>query len=149
MEVSTRWMLRGDVPKVTSMLRASGEKDTEKSLERALFRSSVACMVAESDGEIVGFMSYDVGKVSKIKVSSLVVEESSRRRGVGRTLVSELVGKLNEKRNKVELLVSEYNLQAQLFLRSVGFKVEAVRSLSEDQSEYKFVYRLSESRQSV
>lgn len=149
MEVQTRWMLRADVPAVAAMMRASGEDETERSLDRMFKRSSVVCTVAEADGEVVGFMSYDVGRVSKIKMVSFVVAEGRRRSGIGTKMISTLTSKLGGKRNRVELSVSEYNLPAQLFLRSAGFRAESVSKDDSGKSEYSFVYRLSEEPERV
>lgn len=149
MEVQTRWMLRADVPAVAAMMRASGEGETEKSLDRMFKRSSVVCTVAEIEGKVVGFMSYDVGRVSKIKMVSFFVDEGHRRNGVGTKMISTLTSKLGGKRNRVELSVSEYNLPAQLFLRSAGFRAEAVDKDDAGKSEYSFVYRLSEEPERV
>lgn len=143
MEAQTRWMQRADVPAVAAMMRASGEVETERSLERMFRKSSVVCTVAELDGKVVGFMSYDVGRVSKIKLVSFVVDGAHRRIGIGTNMISTLTSKLGGKRNRVELSVSEYNLPAQLFLRSAGFRAESVDKDETGKSEYSFVYRLS------
>lgn len=142
-------MGKEDVTPVAGLLRASGDSENERGLERMLYKSSVACMVAEADGSVVGFMSYDVARVSKIKVVSFVVSEPQRRQKIGTAMIMHIVGKLNGRRNKVELSVSEYNLPAQLFLRSAGFKAESAKELPTGQSEYKFVYRLAEATQPV
>lgn len=144
MEIETRWMRREDVPHAVKMMRENGEEESEKGLKRMLEKSSVACVVAESDDKFLGFLMYDIARVSKIKVLSLVVDEAHRRMGVGSRMMSLVTSKLNHKRNKAELSVSEYNLGAQLFLRSMGFKAVSVLDLSPSPSEYKFVYRLSQ-----
>jgi len=143
-DIDTRWMNRGDIPSAISLLRADGGHETERWLNGLLDKPSVMCLVAETGDRVVGVAMYDVARTSKIKVVSFVVEEGERRKGVGRKLMSLLVSSLNKKRNKVELSVSEYNLTAQLFLRSVGFKAVSVAQDQSGASEYKFTYKFSE-----
>lgn len=143
-DIETRWMNRGDVPAAVGILRSEGGSETERWLNGLLEKPSVMCLVAESDDRVVGVAIYDMARVSKIKVVSLVVEESQRRKGVGRSMMGLLLSKLNGKRNKAELSVSEYNLGAQLFLRSVGFKAVSVLQDNSGASDYKFMYRFSE-----
>ena len=115
MEIETRWMRREDVPQAVKMMLENGEEESEKNLNRMLERASAACVIAEADEKVLGFLAYDVARVSKIKILSLLVDEGHRRSGVGSSMVDLVISKLNNKRNKVELAVSEYNLNAQLF----------------------------------
>lgn len=144
MQVSNRWMLRTDLPEAMRIVRASGEGVTEGDLDRMIKKSSVVIQVAESEDRMLGFVAYDVSRVSKIKILSLVVDKPHRRKGVGRFLVDLLSSKLQGRRNKVETSVSEYNLGAQLFLRSMGFKAVSSSGSESGASEYKFVYRTPE-----
>lgn len=137
-------MRREDVPRAVKMMQENGGDDSEKSLKRMLEKSSVACVIAEYDDKFLGFLMYDVARVSKIKVLALVVDESHRRMGVGSKMISLVTSKLNQKRNKAELSVSEYNLGAQLFLRNMGFKAVSVLDKSPSPSEYKFIYKFSQ-----
>lgn len=143
-DIDTRWMNRGDVPSAIRLLHADGGKETERWLNGLLEKPSVMCIVAESGDRVVGIAMYDVASASKIKIVSFVVDEGDRRRGVGRKLMELLVSSLNKKRNKVELSVSEYNLTAQLFLKSMGFKAVSVSRDQSGSSEYKFLYKFSE-----
>lgn len=144
MEIETRWMRREDVPHAAKIMRDAGEDDSEKNLKRMLEKASVACVVAESDDRILGFLMYDLARVSKIKVLSLMVDKSCRRMGVGSVMMSLVTSKLNQKRNKAELAVSEYNLGAQLFLKDMGFKAVSVLDNAPAPSDYKFVYSFSQ-----
>lgn len=141
MEIETRWMRREDVSQAVKMMRENGEEESEKNLNRLLERASAACIIAESDEKVLGFLAYDVARLSKIKILSVLVDEGHRRSGVGSSMVDFVISKLNNKRNKVELAVSEYNLNAQLFLRSLGFKAVSVLDKSPHPNEYRFVYR--------
>jgi len=137
-------MRRGDMPEILRIMSESGDGETDKRLNALLEKSSVMCVVAEMDEMVAGVAIYDVARVSKLKVLSIVVDEPCRRKGVGRMLAEAVVSKLNKKRNKAELSVSEYNLPAQLFLRSLGFRAVSVVGSAGGLSEYKFMYKFSE-----
>jgi ribosomal protein S18 acetylase RimI-like enzyme len=144
-DIKIRWMVRTDLDDATRILRSVGEKDTERRLIDLLERPSVMCIVAEIEEEVAGIAIYEIGRVSKIKILFLAVDESRRRRGAGKGLVSEIFSKLNKKRNKVEVLVSEYGLHAHLFLKSLGFKAVSVLAGASGASDYKFLYKPSDS----
>lgn len=139
-----RWMDKADLPATVEIMRSSGLDSDEKKMSRLVSKASMVCMVAESDGGVVGLLVYDAGRVSKIKIVALAVREDSRRAGVGRGLVSMVASKLNKRRSKLETSVSEYNLGAQLFLRSVGFRAVSVVDNQPGPSEYRFLYRFEE-----
>lgn len=143
MDFDIRWMRREDFSAAAEVMKASELNFGDKQMERLVSKTSAVCMVA-TDGEnrVVGVLAYDMARVSKIKVLALVVREEARRQGVGSGLMSLVTSRLNGKRNKVELSVSEYNLGGQLFLKSSGFRAVSIVDNPPLPSEYKFVYRL-------
>lgn len=141
MEIETRWMKKDDVPAAIRIMRSCGVEITEKQFDRLVAKPSTVCIVAESDDAVSGVMVYDVGRVSKVKIVHLCVEAPFRRKGVGSSLMSLVTSKLNSKRNKAEAVVSEYNLEAQLFLKSAGFRAVSTLDRSPEPSEYKFVLK--------
>jgi ribosomal protein S18 acetylase RimI-like enzyme len=143
-EIETRWMKRSDSAAAITIANACGDKMDEKRMDRLVSKTGVVCMVAEVDGRVVGLMAYDLSKVSKINILKIAVEDQSRRMGVGSALVDLVTSKLNKKRSKIELVVSEYNVGAQLFLRSMGFQAVSVVKIDEGSSDYRFMYRLNE-----
>lgn len=141
-------MKKDDLPDAARIMEAAGLGIDAKQIDRLISKASVVCMVADSSDRVAGVLLYDVGRVSKIKVIALAVDEQSRRKGLGGRLMSLVTSKLNSKRNKVELSVSEYNLTAQLFLRSMGFKAVSVLNNDPNPSEYKFLYKFVETADS-
>lgn len=137
-------MRRSDLADVIKITNASESQMNEKRMDRLVSKAGVVCLVAEVGDKIVGAIIYDVSRISKIKVSVLAVDETFRRRGIGRGLMELVSAKLNKKRNKIELAVSEYNLAAQLFLRSMGFKAVAVLASEGGPSDYRFMYKYEE-----
>jgi ribosomal-protein-alanine N-acetyltransferase len=142
--VDTRWMRESDIPDVIRISSSCGDSFSEKNMRRLFFKKGIMSVVAEVEYKVVGLIIYDSSLVSKMKIVLVAVEEPFRRSGVGRALVSQLISKLDSRRNKLELLVSEYNLNAQLFFREMGFKAVSVEPGSPDHSEYRFLFRLSE-----
>jgi len=142
--IETRWMRSADMQEVLRIMDDTDEGGDERGLNSLLRKSSVMCVVAEIDGSIVGFAIYDVARVSKLKLLSLAVEQNAQRKGVGRRLAELVLSKLNKKRNKVEAVVSEYNLPAQLFLRSMGFRAVSMSPAGSGSCDYKFTYKLPE-----
>lgn len=145
MELEIRWMSKADLSEAAKIMRSCGVESDERKMGRLVSKPTVVCMVAEHEGSVVGLLVYDVGRVSKVKILALAVLADQRRKGVGSRLMSVVTSKLTSRRNKVELSVSEYNLDAQLFLRSAGFRAVSVVDNAPDPSEYRFLYRLSES----
>lgn len=61
-----------------------------------------AGLVAESDGEIIGYLTYDLFFPESAEISWMAVSKSNHRRGAGRTLILELEKLLRA--NAVQLL---------------------------------------------
>ncbi len=102
-------------------------------------------MVAEIGDEVVGFMIYELHK-NRLNLVSLGVDPNYGRRGIGSEMVSKLTSKLSpDRRNRITCCVSDSNLDAHLFLRSLGFKATRVlRGVGCDGSdEYEMVYRVN------
>ena len=81
------------------------------------------------------FAIYELHK-KRLHLLSMAVLPEFRGRGVGRTLVEQLIGKLSLQRNKLSLEVRETNLGAQLFFRRLGFNaISVLRDFYEETSE--------------
>ena len=106
-----------------------GKKLLEQKVENDLADSSIHILLAEADGEIIGFVQGEVTSRSDHtprtvgQVSLTYVVKQFRRKGVGRGLVKELCKFFNS--NKVEDLTVRYiigNKEAERFWRKLGFK---------------------------
>lgn len=128
-----RWMASGDLDCIGTILKRSG---VNISLLKMAKKSDVICVVSEVGHSVNGFVIYKLYP-SKITIKYLVVEKNFRRMGIATGLVTRLLSKMGKKRSVVEARISEYNLPAQLFLKSMSFKVEEfVRN--HDESHYVF-----------
>jgi ribosomal-protein-alanine N-acetyltransferase len=149
MKVYVRWGLRRDMPEVLAIEHASFEFPwCEEEFLRVLRQRNCIPMVAECGERIVGFMIYELHR-NRIHVLDFATHPEFLRHGVGRQMVSKLVGKLSaQRRKRLVLTLRESNLPAQLFFRVVGFRaVEVVRGYYEDSGEdgYRMAYSLDES----
>jgi ribosomal-protein-alanine N-acetyltransferase len=147
--VHIRWMIRRDMPEVLAIEHASFEFPwCEEEFLRVLRQRNCIGMVAELGERIVGFMIYELHR-SRIHLLDFATHPELRRQGIGRQMVSKLVGKLSsQRRNRIALHVRETNLAAQLFFRIVGFRaMEVLREhfLDSGEDAYAMLYHLDES----
>jgi ribosomal-protein-alanine N-acetyltransferase len=146
--VQIRWMIRRDMPEVLRIEHESFEFNwTEEDFLACLRQRNCIGMVAEHNEKVVGFMIYELHK-TKLHVLNFAVHPSCRRIGIGRQMVSKLIGKLSShRRTKITLAVRETNLGAQLFFKALTFKATRVlRGYYEDSGEDAFLmqYRVND-----
>jgi len=146
-EVHVRWFIRRDMPEVLNIETSSFEFPwSEEDFIATLQQRNCIGMVGEVDGEVVGYIVYEMGK-EEFHILNLAVRPDCRRRGVGNRLIDKIIGKLRHgQRSKIELEVRETNLAAQLFFRRYGFQAESVlKDFYEDTIEdaYSMAYRMT------
>ncbi len=94
---------------------------TRDEFEYCLNSEECKGFVVERENKLVGYLFYEV-KNGFYRLLSFAVDELERRRGVGSFMLGVIFDKLNAGRSEVSCFVSEKNAQAQLFLRSLGFR---------------------------
>jgi ribosomal-protein-alanine N-acetyltransferase len=120
-DVNVRWMIRRDLVEVCWIEdRSFPEPWSEQDFAKCLRLRSVIGMVAESGGQVVGYMLYELNRRS-VEILSCGVHPHYRRRGVGRKLIWSVKKRLTEKRRWVETTIEERNLDGQLWLKGCGF----------------------------
>jgi [ribosomal protein S18]-alanine N-acetyltransferase len=142
-QVQIRWLIRRDMPEVLGIERESFEFAwTEEDFLCCLRQRNCIGMVAERDGEIVGFMIYELHK-AKLRILNFAVAAHARREGVGTKMIRRLVDKLSQQRRKeIVLEVRETNLDAQLFFKTAGFRAATVlRNHYDDTTEDAYYMR--------
>jgi len=130
--VHGRWLVRRDLPEAVAIDAAGfgpaawGEEDFLAHLRhRARIGSA-----AEIGGRVVAFCVYEL-RERELGILRLAVHPRWRRRGVGGLVVAWLARKLSgHRRTSIEALVPERMLEAQLFLRSCGFRWERTEKSS-------------------
>ncbi len=81
--------------------------------------------LVEEDGEVLGYLFYEINNAS-FSLLNCAVSPFARRRGAGTLLLRELISRLGETRKEISCVVRESNVQAQVFLRSLGFRAQWV-----------------------
>ncbi len=106
-----------------------GKKLLKQTVENDLADSNIHVLLAEADGEIIGYVQGEVTRRSDHmprtvgQVSLMYVVKQFRRKGVGKSLVKELCKFF--KSNKAEDLTVRYiigNKEAEGFWRKLGFE---------------------------
>ena len=147
-KVRIRWAgtASNDLASLVKLEAESGDGhpafSSEKNIAEVIRPHNVLCMIADRDGEVVGYAIYMRCK-KDLQVLRFLVSRQVRRRKVGTQLVAKLIRKtLASKKNCLNFDVDEGNLEAQLFLRSCGIKVtriiKASRATSADRDWYFF-----------
>jgi ribosomal-protein-alanine N-acetyltransferase len=121
--VYIRWMIRRDLPRVVSI-----EEDcfdfpwSEEEFLNSLRQRNRIGMVAEHDGQLVGFVLYELNRM-RVHVLDLAVARDHQRLRIGRQIISKLIRKLSiQRRRRITLEIRETNLPGQLFFRAEGFR---------------------------
>lgn len=145
-EVHVRWLIRRDMPEVLDIESTSFEFPwTQDDFIACLQQRNCIGMVAELEGEVVGYIVYEMGRAD-FHVMNLAVRPDVRRRGVGQQLITKIISKLRTgQRTEVGLEVRETNLAAQLFFRRLGFQaIRVLKDFYEDTVEdaYSMEYSL-------
>jgi len=130
--VELRLLLQEHVEKSNPLIwriTEEGMKLLKQKVEGDLADSNIQVLLAEADGEIIGYVQGEVTCRSDYlprtvgHVSLVYVVKQFRRKGVGRRLVKELCKFFNS--NKVENLTVRYiigNKEAERFWRRLGFE---------------------------
>lgn len=130
-QVHIRWMIRKDVDRVMEIENQSFRYPwTLDDLLWIMRQRNCVGMVAEIDGEVVGYMVYELHK-NRLEIKNMAVDTTYRNQGVGSAMVDKLQSKLtSDRRHKVALQISEMNTHAHLFFSRHGFlATEIVRGL--------------------
>lgn len=116
-----RWMINRDLPRILEIDESSFEYPwSEEEIIACVKQSNNIGMVAEVNEDVVGYMIYEMRK-KEIEILVFAVHPKYRRSGIGGALIGRLICKLIGQRSKIVVAVQESNLQAQLFLRNMGF----------------------------
>jgi len=125
--VHIRWMIRRDMPDVLAIERKNFEYPwVDEDFVRCLRQRNCIGMVAEHEGQVVGFMIYELHR-TRLHVLNFAVLPGYQRRGVGSQMVAKLIAKLSPaRRSRILLEVRETNLGAQIFFRENGFRAISI-----------------------
>lgn len=111
---------------------------TKQDFYRGFKNENCVCYVIEDEKEVVGYIVYVCDSTS-CKIINLAVAKHYRRHGVAQSLLSEVIEQMEQ--TPILASISDRNLGAQLFFRSLGFKAEKISRnfFGPDHNSYDFV----------
>jgi [ribosomal protein S18]-alanine N-acetyltransferase len=128
-EVHVRWGINRDLDRMVEIDRAVDVFEAwtrEDFVSRGRNRNCIV-MVAEVDGEVLGYVVYFLLR-GKLLIERFAVDPSHRRQGIATEIFAKLKSKIspNYRRDHFTLWVPDDNLGCHLFLRSQGLKAVSV-----------------------
>ena len=126
-----------DIPALTGLTAELGYPDSQEEIGRrfTIVSSSPGykVFVAEKDNSVIGLMSfhaldilYGTGKIGRI--TALVITESERGKGIGKSLVAKAEELARESGcTRLELTTNVHRIAAHKFYESVGFEESSKR----------------------
>ncbi|MDO4574197.1 MAG: ribosomal protein S18-alanine N-acetyltransferase [Planctomycetia bacterium] len=141
LQIHLRWMKGDDLNRVYEIEQQTASRPwLPLEFARILNHPHCVGMVAEHEGEIVGFIIYELTRQA-FRLWNIAVLPEFQRQGVGSQMLARVACRLDGScRHGIRLEVQESNLAAQLFFRSLGFRAVSIqRSPSNDQEEDVYV----------
>jgi len=143
MNLHTRFMIRRDIESFMEIERLCFRYPwDEATFNDHVRQMNCAPMVTELDGNVVGYYIYELYK-RHFEITNFAVHPDYWRRGIGTEMTRKLKLKLSPiRRTKIEIVCDEFNTNAHLFWRAMGFTAEVLRDFYEAADAYRFEYRL-------
>lgn len=138
--VKTRFMYNSDLERVVEIDTASGHYQWGRlGIVQSLCEKNVLGIVASnSRNKILGFCVYDLKSSDSLNMLHIAVDAKYQRKKIGAQLIDKMKSKLNCKRNCVEFMIPENNMDMQLFLKAMKFKSKLVRGSDEDLIQFTY-----------
>lgn len=145
--IEINWLIRSEMPGILVIENESFEFPwSEEDFDKCLVQRNNIGMVARLDGELAGFMIYELMK-DRLSLSNFAVGKEHRRKGVGTAMVEKLISKLSpERRKHIDVFLRESNLPAQMFFKKNGFFwEETLKGTCEETDEdcYRMTFKLA------
>lgn len=137
----TRWMCGSDFNEIVDIDDSWSKEDLSRFHAKRRSVGIVLQTVADPS-KIVGFMLYDL-HADRVELIRFAIHPQHRRHGLGKLLMARLKKAISRHgRPRVACDVSELNVEAQLFLRAVGWRCVRVdqRNGLSGEDTYRFTY---------
>jgi ribosomal-protein-alanine N-acetyltransferase len=136
-----RWMIVDDLPVIEAIETANFEFPwTEDDFYRVNRQQSVVSKVVERDGQIVGYLVYEIHGRTML-ILNMAIHTNRQRKGIGRALVEHLKEKLNlQDRVRIRAVVRESNLEAHVFFRACGMRATRIVQGAFDNGELAYEF---------
>ena len=118
--VSLRRATEGDLDEIWRIQSTCGQAAQWKPADYLMHE----CVVATVEYRLVGFAVARRTSPDEIEILNVAVDPASRRRGIGRSLILELIG---ESPGSVFLEVRQSNMAARKLYHSLGFEAAGIR----------------------
>lgn len=136
--INIRPTVRQDLDEVFAIERRQFQFPwTPRNFHDQLRRRDVLSFVAEdAEDTVVGYAVYRI-EPKEIAILNLAVHYEKTFQGIGRKMVERLKGKLHsDRRTRINAMVCENNLAAQLFFKKLGFKWAATERSPFEDTDY-------------
>jgi len=111
----------GDLGPMVAIEKYSfAEPWARKDFSSCMRRLNIQCKVVIVDDQVVGYVMY-TSHLTHNEIINFAIHWEFRRQGVGTQVIDYLVARLKGT-SLLSFVVSEYNLEAQLFLKECGFR---------------------------
>ncbi len=138
---------RDDVPAILAIERDTFEYPwTVQEFDFCMSLDRCGCLVAEREGDVVGYVVYE-RRNRTARLLSVAVLDTERRSGVGSALLRELAALVGASLSEIVGVVRERNVVAQVFLRSVGFRAKWIKRKyysAADEDAYRMTWSLAD-----
>jgi len=143
-DLKIRWMVKSDFYDVVHIdsLSYSFFWDYKKIFSIMTKNNSLG-LVAEKNGIIIAYLIYE-SKMKSFSCSRLAVHPDHRRKGIGSDILNSIIFRMKKNKiNKIDFLINEYNLEAQLFLKYNEFKaIDIIKNKYSDVKEDAYLMRI-------
>lgn len=128
MNYEVNWLSRWDIPKALEIEYLCFEFPwDEEQLRDTLKRRPVVARGVKLNGVLLGYVIYAVYKY-RLEILNIAIVPSMQRKQCGTFLLDNLLHRIERRhRKRVTALVRESNLEAQLFLKKMGFKAVEIK----------------------
>ncbi|MCP4166899.1 MAG: GNAT family N-acetyltransferase [Chloroflexi bacterium] len=142
MRIDIRTACSGDLEPIVAIEKYSfAEPWSKKDFATCLRRLNIRSKVVIVDEQLIGYVLY-INHVTHVEIVNFAIHWEFRRQGIGTQVIDYLIAKLGTC-NLLQFILSEYNLPAQLFLKSCEFRCIAVHEShypDSDEAAYEFLY---------
>lgn len=144
--VHITWAKREHMPLIMDIERSSFEYPLfEEEILALLRKRNCIAMIAAYDGQVVGFMIYEL-LAKKYIMLDFAVHPKFRRQYIGKQMMDKMFSKLDSiKRGSLSTIVRSHNLIAHKFLRAIGMRATKVLYNyyeNSDEDSYLFEYNV-------
>ena len=154
-EPTMPWILQSDISSIIEIENQCFPFPwDERDFDICLKNKDNVGLVIEKDHNIIGYLIFSLGK-NCYNVISLAVDPKMCRKGYGNRMIQYLITKIRSStqgpRNKINVIVSDQNLNCHQFLKAISFTAIKVRKnyFGPLHDAYEFVLDMNEVKKNI